>query len=1519
MSGGEIGGLRRVVRPQTQYKALMEEQDEERSRLLSKMDAFYVEACGRLGVRGRVVTLARLFDAGLCFGLLDPVSNIVVNTLATTDIRPDDGSKAAAAAVPLPSLEDKLPELGRRSLDGLSGFLLYFFPYLAAWEAVRYLLRADADLLVAARLVVADRGMTNFSITSATSVLALEGALSLAARLASHPDPHRLLRIWVSLSTRLPQALNMISEVQGYCPHDTITYRLRDWLLQKSPAEAPSSPSPPAALDLMQSWDLAAARLGGNSITDDMFSYKHLRSLRMMLLNTVHVFYLRALARLPRNELRHRYHRSLHMAGSCYGPLDPVSNIILNTIWYDVNFPAAELPVLHMVGPLSLNRVESRSFFGLLSFLQTRYTSLSEHEILQCLAASNADLSSADPKLNAAGAGEDQHQQQRYHHSGYLASTNLPGLCSAIRKVEQQTPCTSAQEAYEAAAIAAWHPKPEAQALFLNSLHTVLDGPALAMLQSRDCLTSEDVCYIADLLSPKYPPVPEQISKDLYPVIAGKMRSEAQHERICRKVKVALDTSLLHNGEPMYELHIICGLNEFVCGPEYCNDKADALSFSPCKYRYTHVNFLATRKNFPSAGRGPILLFAEFSNEEDDAPLLCCHVDVPTPFAEHVRCLYCEAQGARIVHPCLEKFQGEEKFEEVIRGERYFTNNHLICKSEYFVQSLGGNEEDFFQVPTSPIQAELIVLQMAMEIAAFIHWTELVFLTDNFQLADAMQKETLFLQDPRHWDGEFSVKTAYSLLRAMKTWSVVGSMQLLHVPCNARGMPDGGQPATSRLAFGSGLPPSVRATLNPVPTSSTPAPTHIWYGHGFLAVWASPAQCLQKTYCPDGAWCARVILVTWLVWKERNARVFHGKATLAQHLCAAIIEEWETWKAAELSCLLSNIQAFYRDACVRLAVDHAGGGGICVGLLDPVSNIVANMLLSDEVATVEELARRSLDGLVAFLLYFFPYLADWDAVRYLLLADADLLVAVRLIVASRGMTAFCINSAASAEAFQPALRLATQVAGHPQPERLVRVWMSLSSRLHQAVTVLSAEQPNLQGIQTLLTADEEPPPSPDLEQSWSLAASRQAAYHNITAAPCQHTSSLMRVLLHAFRGFYLRALARLPAGELRTRYHQVIVKAGHCYGPMDPVSNIILNTVWYHAAFPAAAAPPVLDMIGPNILTRIESRSFYGFVSFLQSRYHHLSEHDILQCLVAHCGDMSLADQAMVMKAEQQSPCAGVQEAYEAAATAAWHPNPAAQAAFLTSCKAKLQESPAAMSLLLEDGDRVLSPEDVRYLAGALLAEQKPSPQAVRKRSTWPVCDGKMRSMAQQRRISRNVKATLNQQFLQDGEPMYKLHVICGANESVCGPEYCSNSKEDYLSFAPCEYRYTHVNFLAMKKAGCSSSSPVLFFAEFDNKKAEGEPAVMCCKVDMPLPCAEHVRCLYCEVEGAKVVHPALETFHGGDKEFEEVILGKHSLTNSRIICLNEYAVQRLCAHDEDFMYVDVVASEFPIFSDDHH
>ena len=73
---------------------------------------------------------------------------------------------------------------------------------------------------------------------------------------------------------------------------------------------------------------------------------------------------------------------------------------------------------------------------------------------------------------------------------------------------------------------------------------------------------------------------------------------------------------------------------------------------------------------------------------------------------------------------------------------------------------------------------------------------------------------------------------------------------------------------------------------------------------------------------------------------------------------------------------------------------------------------------------------------------------------------------------------------------------------------------------------------------------------------------------------------------------------------------------------------------------------------------------------------------------------------------------------------------------------------------------------------------------------------------------------------------------------------------------------------------------------------------------------AEHVRCLFCEAAGARVVHPTSMEFHGGGEEFEKVIHGEHSLSNSWLICKNNFAVERMCAVEEDFMYVDVNETE---------
>ncbi|RLM58997.1 hypothetical protein C2845_PM18G01340 [Panicum miliaceum] len=359
MGDGAASSVLRVVRPRCRDMPSRKQQDGELACLLSKIDSIYTEACDRLAVRGRPVTLARFHDAGVCIGLLDPVSNIMANTICTSDFRPDLREKVLVGA----AVERKLDDLCRRSLEGLVAFL-------------------------------------GFSLTSPASAPAFEAALALAAQIAKHPQPERLVRAWMSLSSRLRQVLALLREVQHHSPRENMD-RLGQ-LLDDDPVVPPCLAIP---------WALAACppqRIG--SIADT--PYQHTRSLRMVLLDTIHAFYLQALARLPSGELRSRLHRSLLRAGFCYGLMDdPASNIILNTIWYEANFPEEITPVLDVIGPKSLTRLVSRSFYGLVSFLQTRYHSLSEHQAVQCLVSTCGQLRAADP--NFCAPGDEKAQQHR--------------------------------------------------------------------------------------------------------------------------------------------------------------------------------------------------------------------------------------------------------------------------------------------------------------------------------------------------------------------------------------------------------------------------------------------------------------------------------------------------------------------------------------------------------------------------------------------------------------------------------------------------------------------------------------------------------------------------------------------------------------------------------------------------------------------------------------------------------------------------------------------------------------------------------------------------------------------------------------------------------------------------------------------------------------------------------------------------------------------------------------------------
>nr|CAB3466920.1 unnamed protein product [Digitaria exilis] len=510
---GSSSVIPRVYGPRTlEDDFYLDEKKDEIQTVLAKIEGIY----SRVKLDKELV-----MGNGFCFGLLDPVTNILVNSVI---------SKAKAAAAPAdaaPPPADgggagrKRPradrDMNRRSHDGLVAFLTCLFPYLPDAEARVYLYVAEVDPLVAALLVVNHRQMRQFGFCSGITVAAVETALRCAAVAANHPDPSRLVLGWKLLSHGLQKFVSEISSKES----DTTTVA-RHVLSTVNFTGASSD----TELQLKEPWELAESRLhgNGNQIVRELPPAQG--AMKRMLLATIHGFHLQALARLPTAELSSRYHRSLLEGGYCYGPLDPVSNIIVNTVWYDQNFPAGKQVTLDMISTACLWRVAARSLYGLVSFLCTRYQNMSPDQALQRLLVSRANLQVADPNLL-----DDR------------------------KAVEASTPSASVLEAYAAAATAAFHCNPLAQKEFLGSPDVVsklrVASEALH-LQDGHPLSCQDLEFLSMSLlkcsssnsksCQKEDLAPTKIKKSLYSYIAQcSYRFWGQHERVATMVKAALD------------------------------------------------------------------------------------------------------------------------------------------------------------------------------------------------------------------------------------------------------------------------------------------------------------------------------------------------------------------------------------------------------------------------------------------------------------------------------------------------------------------------------------------------------------------------------------------------------------------------------------------------------------------------------------------------------------------------------------------------------------------------------------------------------------------------------------------------------------------------------------------------------------------------------------------------------------------------------------------------------------------
>jgi hypothetical protein len=160
-----------------------------------------------------------------------------------------------------------------------------------------------------------------------------------------------------------------------------------------------------------------------------------------------------------------------------------------------------------------------------------------------------------------------------------------------------------------------------------------------------------------------------------------------------------------------------------------------------------------------------------------------------------------------------------------------------------------------------------------------------------------------------------------------------------------------------------------------------------------------------------------------------------------------------------------------------------------------------------------------------------------------------------------------------------------------------------------------------------------------------------------TALQLQHdTKSLKMCLLDTIHGWYIQALAMLPSDQ-QPRLLGAVLAAGHCYGVMeDPVSNIVVNSIWYNARFPHSETADEDDDDFVIKVTRADSSSLHGLIAILCAG-RGVTEQEAVAYLCNHRSNLSQLMMTMRSTLNHHSMAA--------AAEAANHPQPAALVAFL--------------------------------------------------------------------------------------------------------------------------------------------------------------------------------------------------------------------------------------------------------------